>query len=725
MPTMHDVARMAGTSVATVSNYINKTRPVSRKLSARIAEAVETLSYVPNQAAKILKSNVNRTIGVILPNIQDNYYVQIYEGLEVVLTKRGYHPDLFITRDIPDIEQQYIFELIRDNVCGLFLITAQPENTDFFERNLVRRNLPFVHMDRKIEGCDAPFLSFDNKATVGRFMQNFSDKKKFILFCGSEQYSCENAAAEGFGPPSDNKKIVRIPLNKESAFRATIAHLSRFHPDVIITTDTLITTGVMEGLALLNYTDVEIATLGEDTWTNFSYLKNVTVMSRTALQAGEECARLLLQAVEGKERTDPPINIMWESKSIVGSVKQLQMPHIHKPKIKVALLDTLPIRQFEGLVASFSKDVSLTKIPHRDMLATIYNGDADVVMYDLPWFYSLAQDGLLADVTEMVGGINQSAYLKDHIRVFGEFGGRYYGMPFLCSPQVLFYRNDIFSDPAMGADYYKKYGFTLRPPKTWTEFNKVSEFFSKKLNPHSPVQWGTCVCAAYAECLSPEIYMRLWAYGGKMFDGKGKIIFNTGNTIKAYQSLYDTLEVSADNCRQKNDFNVVEDFLSGELAMLITYPPFMSETSELYKKCRIGQIGFTHIPGRTPILGGWGLGVTTGSSKKEAAMKFIRWACGEEIANYLVIIAGQSVLNKVFSNNELITLYPWLPLYKAAYDYAEPLLPPVKHGRVIITQNEIDHIIADNLYALMEGKLTVEETVYNTERQLSERCNRK
>ena len=78
LATIKEVAAYAGVSVATVSNYLNKTKPVSRATAARISEAVLKLNYTQNFSAKTLKSSVYKDIGVILPNLNDSYYVQLY-----------------------------------------------------------------------------------------------------------------------------------------------------------------------------------------------------------------------------------------------------------------------------------------------------------------------------------------------------------------------------------------------------------------------------------------------------------------------------------------------------------------------------------------------------------------------------------------------------------------------------------------------------------------------
>ena len=81
MVTIVDVAQMAGVSIATVSNYLNHTKPVSKPVSERIQKAIDTLHYSQNLSAKNLKSNTYTDIGVILPNLNDSYYVQLFQGI--------------------------------------------------------------------------------------------------------------------------------------------------------------------------------------------------------------------------------------------------------------------------------------------------------------------------------------------------------------------------------------------------------------------------------------------------------------------------------------------------------------------------------------------------------------------------------------------------------------------------------------------------------------------
>ena len=71
MATIKDVARLAGVSIATVSNYLNNTKQVSKESAQKIQDAVDELHYTLNQNARNLKSRQNTDIGVILPSLND------------------------------------------------------------------------------------------------------------------------------------------------------------------------------------------------------------------------------------------------------------------------------------------------------------------------------------------------------------------------------------------------------------------------------------------------------------------------------------------------------------------------------------------------------------------------------------------------------------------------------------------------------------------------------
>ena len=111
MATLKDVANLAGVSIATVSNYLNNTKPVSKEISKKIQDAVNELHYSINQNAKNLKSKTNTDIGVILPSLNDSYYVQLFQGIKSYFQNTNYYLNLDFSENIPESEKNIVHNL--------------------------------------------------------------------------------------------------------------------------------------------------------------------------------------------------------------------------------------------------------------------------------------------------------------------------------------------------------------------------------------------------------------------------------------------------------------------------------------------------------------------------------------------------------------------------------------------------------------------------------------
>src|ERR1019366_3720007 len=83
-PTLSEVARKAGVGTTTVSRVINGGERVSPKTLAHVRRVIETLGYMPNQAARILKGQRTKTIGLVVPSIADPFFSSCAEAVQAV-----------------------------------------------------------------------------------------------------------------------------------------------------------------------------------------------------------------------------------------------------------------------------------------------------------------------------------------------------------------------------------------------------------------------------------------------------------------------------------------------------------------------------------------------------------------------------------------------------------------------------------------------------------------
>ena len=102
--TMHDIAREAGVSVATVSRFINNDGVVGADKSKRIQAAIEKFDYTPNRFAKGLKISRSMQIMLIVPDIKNPYYARLYDVLQNIAHREKYVVILYNTNESEESE---------------------------------------------------------------------------------------------------------------------------------------------------------------------------------------------------------------------------------------------------------------------------------------------------------------------------------------------------------------------------------------------------------------------------------------------------------------------------------------------------------------------------------------------------------------------------------------------------------------------------------------------
>lgn len=739
MATMKDVAARAGVSIATVSNYLNHTKPVSRTASARIKLAIEELDFTQNLSAKSLKSNVYRDIGVILPNSNDSYYVQIFQGIESLFQNSGYYLNLSFSYDIPEMEENIVRNFLRKQVCGLIMVTCRCDAWKFYYENFTKKNRPVILIDRDIQSLDTSLISFDNQAaflqmTLQLLSQGY---RRIKLISGPERFTCEAGCIQGFYEahrlknliPARNA-VIQTELNKEDSFRQTTRLLRDELPEVLLSTSELTATGIIEGLNVLGYStkDIPVVTLGEEHWNQYTHSFASASTARPAIKMGESAAKLLIESLKSPQTFETERILLSEHSVTLPSplTPRLPVPAVStcRESLRILLLDTPPVHTFCTLLKNFEDKtggrVEVQICKHNSLYEEIQkNNDSDtpcdVFMYDLPWLSMLASDGTLEDISELLSDIDTDAFLPDCLQYYSRFETGFYGVPFIYAPQILYYRKDLFENEVLRSAFEKLYKTSLRPPITFKEFNAVADFFTNKSD---ALHYGISIPAAYDECLAPELYMRLRAYGSEVVDKYGNFSIHNPNARKAYINFVRATRFAKPDFLEATDVSIIDDFLHGETAMLITYPVFMTNIANLQKSSLIGSVGCTNIPGRSPILGGWSFGIHSKSTKKEAAGKFLAWTFDEQIGNYFALQGGQPAIRSTYTNDELVKLYPWLPLYQSAYQYAKPMFPPVKKHGEIISPNEIDTIICKHAYRMIQENCEIDDILFQTQAEL-------
>lgn len=158
--TITDVAKLAGVSISTVSRVINKQSGVSVALELRIKDAVEKLKFKPNTIARALKAKSTRSIGLIIPSIENPVFPPLVKAIEDTASKYGFSTILCISDGVLEKEARYLELLVDKQVDGIILNAIGDYHGQFAE--IRKFGLPLIVLGRKIDQFPSTYVTIDN-----------------------------------------------------------------------------------------------------------------------------------------------------------------------------------------------------------------------------------------------------------------------------------------------------------------------------------------------------------------------------------------------------------------------------------------------------------------------------------------------------------------------------------------------------------------------------------
>ena len=156
MANIKDVARLANSSITTVSRVLNQTGYVRQETRERVLEAIKILNYQPLERSS--ETRPNRTIGLVVPNIENPFFGRMARHLSAAANAFDYNILLFNLEGTPG--DAGMFELIDHRVDGL--IYASSHRSPEVIRAAQHRNVPVVVLDREIHSARVNSVSVNN-----------------------------------------------------------------------------------------------------------------------------------------------------------------------------------------------------------------------------------------------------------------------------------------------------------------------------------------------------------------------------------------------------------------------------------------------------------------------------------------------------------------------------------------------------------------------------------
>ena len=727
MATIKDVAKLAGVSIATVSNVLNGKVSAESEKYRLVQDAVKELNYRPNYNAQNLKKGKTKLVGVLLPSLEAPYN-SIYQGICKVFEGDKYYPILKLTNDNALLEQDLIHAFFNLGVAGIISVPAKSEPGEV-HKEIEQRKLPFVAVERRLKEMDCNYVMFDNANLIRHQIKEFNGKwgcDELFLIHRKGYYTSDEDCRKGFLQSRIGKEenIIVVNSDKDESFSKIFDQFvkAKDHIKCVMTSTLPLAFVVYEVSKMLNQ-KVEIYALAEEGWNQHNCLNHIHTIKRDMLKAGMQAAQMLI----AQEEYHGDIQTYYlkqkpEEKQTVASVFTIRK-ELHVLAFEGEATDVLE-KLSTSVEAKLNVHVTFHKKSYVELQKALQEElendgcNYDILMIDKPWLPYFVNQDFLYELRKDLGQEILKRYPEYIRKSFGNYDKRRCVLPMISSIQVIYYRKDWFEDQEMKAMFLGKYGVPLTPPKSWKEYNMISEFFTQKFNPDSPFVYGTTISTNDNNNLISEFYPRQWAFNGTVVDRWGDLVLTQDGNIRALNNLRETYQY----CNHNSSYGTKDDemfyeILHGEVPMVMGFASHYTPMKYKDQTCA-HLLGITQVPRGKSILGGWCMGINNKSANIKEACEYLRWMISDEMSIANMRMNGCIPTYAVYNNTELQIKYPWLNLVSSTFAHGRMRDKVIAADGKQIFPEEIDEIIGGMVLEALNTKKSTADILSETEDKL-------
>lgn len=309
-PTLHDVARQAGVSTATVSRALNAPALVTDSTRELVLRTVDELGYTPHFGGRALVSNRSNTIGAIIPTMNNAIFARGLQAFQETLSDAGVTLLVASSGYDPAREFEQIRALVSRGTDALMLIGAErPAESYAF---LDRRRIPYVLTWNYRPNQTTCFVGFDNRLAAQAMARKVIERghRRIAMIAGittsndraSDRVDGVRAALDEAGLSGHDLPVVEEVYSLAGGRRACANLLERRpQPTALICGNDVLAVGAITqakalglrlpgDVSITGFDDIELAELAEPR------LTTVHVPHR---RMGEAAAKLLLAMRDG------------------------------------------------------------------------------------------------------------------------------------------------------------------------------------------------------------------------------------------------------------------------------------------------------------------------------------------------------------------------------------------------------------------------------------------
>jgi LacI family transcriptional regulator len=332
LPTIKEIAKRLNISVSTVSRALHDHPSIGLRTKTEVKKIAEELNYEPNQTAIFFKQRKTFTIGVILPNLREEYFSLAISGIEEKAFEHNYIALIGQSHDEMDREMKIVDTMKKHRVDGLLAsISKETNSVEHFEQ-LNQFNIPVVFFDRvpNVPNIHSVWCSLYHSSVEAVDFLVQKGHKRIGYIQGPATLNIKNERLEGYSYghkknklSTDESLIVTTDLSAESTRAAIEKLLSvRNKPTAIIAFNDYVALDAMQyarkkkirvnkDVAFVSYANLPV--------THYLESPPMASVEQFPYEQGSRATELLLKLIDHKlaEEAMPYENVVLKSELIV------------------------------------------------------------------------------------------------------------------------------------------------------------------------------------------------------------------------------------------------------------------------------------------------------------------------------------------------------------------------------------------------------------------------
>jgi DNA-binding LacI/PurR family transcriptional regulator len=311
MITIKDLAARLGVANSTVGRALADHPGISDETKSKVRALARELGYVTHASAQIMRGRPSTLIGLIIPDIENDFYATMAKSLAEECNQEGFQLVLSVTEDNPDTEAQHIRALVSARAAGVVIV---PTSTTLPETAAMLKMLPVVQMIRRSTAIESDSLIIEetrgmHEATTHLLKLGHT---RIAYIGASEELSTGKARLQGFRQALEDRGAGKVqpavwtgPPRASDARQAFQDLVDKHRPSAVIAGGARLTIGVLEAVTerdLSVPSDISIIGFGDSAWYKW-WGSGLTTIGLPIKDIASAAGSQLLRRIKDKQKS--------------------------------------------------------------------------------------------------------------------------------------------------------------------------------------------------------------------------------------------------------------------------------------------------------------------------------------------------------------------------------------------------------------------------------------